>query len=167
MKRRIKKENILILVLSLMVIVLAILLMISVSKNKKKENACSVEEKNKLENKTEIVCGDDNDIARFMCARFHEDGYIITFKETVDDNTGYGIMNELMSSVNGAPIMYVSKNEINNILRNIYSVPEEKDYGVDSFIYIVKNNSDYKKIESAVKSNNKLDKIIEYKTSNK
>ncbi len=167
MKRKVKVESILVLVLSIMCITLSILLMISINKNKKNNKECSVEEKNNISTKTEVVCGDDNDISRFMCARYHENGYIITLGKNVDDNEGFNAINELINNVGGIPAMYVSKIEINTILRNIYSIQEEKDFGIDSFIFIPDYNVDYKKLESAVKSNKKLDKIVKFKTSNK
>lgn len=162
MKRKVNKDRILVLILSIMVMVLAILLIISVSKNKKNNNSCTVEEKNSLTNKTKIVCGDDNDISRFMCSRYHENGYIITFKEEVDDNKAFEIMNELMSKTSGMPIMLVNKMEINAILRNVYGLSEEKDFGIDSFLFVPDHGIDFKNLEKVVKENKSLDKIVKF-----
>ena len=162
MQRKLNKERILILVLSVMVMVLAILLMISISKNKKSDKSCTVEEKNSLTNKTKIVCGDDNDISRFMCSRYHENGYIITFKNEIDENEAHNIMNELMSKSSGMPVMYISKIEINAILRNIYGLQDEKDFDIDAFLFVPDHGIDSKNLEKVIKENKSLDKIIEF-----
>ena len=162
MKRRVKTERIIILLLSLIVIVLSIFLLILLHGTKK--NTCSVEEKNNINNKTEIVCGDDSDVARFMCNRFHENGYIITFKEGVAEDRGYESLNELLAKVGPASAMYVNKVEINSFLKNIYGLMDEKDFEIDSFIFVA-NHGDLSldTLKSAVKSISSLDSVVTYK----
>ena len=88
MKRRIKTERIIILLLSVIVILQSVFLIIVLCTSKK-ESICTSEKKNDLANMNEVVCGDDSDIARFMCVRYRESGYVITFKEKVDDMHKY------------------------------------------------------------------------------
>ena len=163
MKRRVKKESIVILILSILVITLAILLI--VANHRKKDCSCDGTEKNKIENIKSITCGDDNDLSRFVCNRFHMNGYIITFKGTVEEGQMFDVMNNLISETKGMPIMIVNKNEINAVLRNMYGLQEEKDFGIDSFLFVDNQNVKYDDLAAAIKKIDELDHIIEVKVT--
>lgn len=166
MKRKVKTERIIILLLSLIVILQSVFLIIVLSAGKK-NSACSSEEKNNLAKTTEITCGDDSDISRFMCIRFREPGYIVTYKDNLDDNKKHEVLNKLMNILGTLPAMYVDKTEINNVLRNTYGLQTEKDFGIDSFIFIPNYNSTASedKVKEAVKNIKELDKVITFKVS--
>ena len=165
MKRRIKTERIIILLLSVIVILQSVFLIIVLCTSKK-ESICTSEKKNDLANMNEVVCGDDSDIARFMCVRYRESGYVITFKEKVDDNAKHNVLSRLMSSLSGTPAMYVDKMEINNFLRNAYGIQTEKDFGIDSFIYVPNyGNLEEERLKQTVKNIKELDKVITFKVS--
>ena len=164
MKRRIKTERIIILLLSFIVILQSVFLIIVLCTSKK-SSTCT--DSKKITNVSEVVCGDDSDIARFMCVRYRESGYIITYKDNLEDNEKRNVLSRLMSSLSGAPAMYVDKMEINNTLRNTYGLQTEKDFGIDSFIYIPNyGNLDEERLKQNVKNIKELDKVITFKVSN-
>ena len=102
-----------------------------------------------------------------MCVRYRESGYIITYKDNLEDNEKRSVLSRLMSSLSGAPAMYVDKMEINNTLRNTYGLQTEKDFGIDSFIYIPNyGNLDEERLKQNVKNIKELDKVITFKVSN-
>lgn len=164
MKRRIKTERIIILLLSFIVILQSVFLIIVLCTSKK-SSTCT--DSKKITNASEVVCGDDSDIARFMCVRYRESGYIITYKDNLEDNEKRNVLSRLISSLSGAPAMYVDKMEINNTLRNTYGLQTEKDFGIDSFIYIPNyGNLDEERLKQNVKNIKELDKVITFKVSN-
>jgi hypothetical protein len=61
--------------------------------------------------------------------------------------------------------MFISKNEINALLRNIYGIQQEKDFGIDSFLYVPNHGLELDTLKKAVKDIKDLDKIIEFKVS--
>ena len=163
MKRKVKTERIIILLLSAIIIVQTVFLLVVLCSNKNSKTCSS---SNKLTNTDEVVCGDDSDIARFMCNRYHEEGYIITFKDNIEENVKRDIMNRLVSTLPGTPIIYVDKIDINNLLRNIYGLQTEKDFEIDSFLFVYKSNNDKSELEKQIKGIKELDKIISFKVEN-
>ena len=158
MKRRVVKDRVLVLILSFLVIVLSIFLIIMIANDKKKDNTC--DSKNNSFNKNEIVCGDDSDISRFICSRFRQSGYIVTFKDSVNENQIHVLFNKFMSTNPGMMTMLIDKREINNSLSNMYGLVNIKDFGINSFIFVTGQDIDDDKLNSFIKNNKDYDKLI-------
>ena len=156
MKKRVVKDRILVLILSFLVIVLSLFLIVMLANDKKKKTC---DNKENIPNTNEIVCGDDSDLSRFVCSRFRQNGFIVTLKET-EDSKAHESLIKFMSSNNGMIAMLVDKREINSTLSNMYGLLEEKDFGINSFLFIPNNNVDEKKLNDYVSKNQDYDKVI-------
>ena len=157
MKRKNKKESIIIAILLILIAVVAILLVTALANKKDKDD----KEKKELT----ITCGESKEKRdQALCNRYFETGYVVTFKENTDLNAKYEVVNNLQSSIKN-PVVFITADEQTEILdNNNIKVGKAK---LEDVLYIPSGenyNKDltYDKLAKEVEKVDKLDKVYTY-----
>lgn len=157
MKRKIKKESIVIIILIILITAVSILLITALLNKKNKDK--------KQKQELTITCGKSKDKRdQALCNRYFESGYVVTFKEKMDLNSKYEIVNNLQISIKN-PVVFITADEQIEILNN-NSVDTGK-YKFEDVMYVPSGenyNKDltYDTLVKEVKKVDKLDKVYKY-----